>query len=452
MISRRDFLIQSLILSGSTLTSSCIRSDKFKSSFNPNIKSFVNLYMLGGPSQIDLFDYKPELYKKSGMRINRFLTKGGQLGGKLLKPISKFSQHGNSGAWVSDLLPNIAKLSDDITFLKSVTSPSLIHLDAQMYSLTGSLTATHPYIGSWIHHGLNYKGLMPSPFIMTDSLGDPRSFPQAINQMDLPHSSKQIQISSVKSLSNELNSLNYKSSKEAKKYLNLLAEVNKLGENFQTTASHQFQTAYLIQEKFKYLTKKNGYDTETQKLYGVNKIGENHYADQLILARHLIENESPYIQIFCGNEQDSTSWDHHFQIKDIVSMCKKMDRATYGFIQDLKNRSLFDQTLILWGGEFGRLPFIDEDGGPDDPRNGRPHNNMANTMWLSGGGIKKGITIGETDELSLKYADRPIDQMEIWATVMHLLGLNHKGLHYFENGHRVDYIGSKFNVISEILS
>ena len=451
-LNRRDFLIRSLLLScGGGTFNSCNPLGVGGGSSNSKVKSFINLYMLGGPSQMDLFDYKPELYKRSGKRIDEFLTKGGQIGGVLLKPLSKFSQYGSSGAWVSDLLPYTAKMVDDLTFLKSVTSPSLVHLDAQTYSLTGSLASNTPFLGSWINYGVNAKNEMPSPFIMTDELGDPRSFPKAIQGFSIPNNLKQIKISSISKLSRELTSLLYSKEKDVQSYLSTLQKINDLGEDFGTSSGHFFNSTYLMKEKLKYLIRKNGYDEETKKLYGVNSVGENNYADQLILARHLVELEVPFVQIFCGNELDDTSWDHHFDINYLVNMCKKMDRATYGFIQDLKSRSLLDQTLVHWGGEFGRLPFIDEDGGPDDPTFGRPHNNMANTTWITGGGVKKGLTIGETDELSLRYVDRPIDHMEIWVTVMHLLGIDYKNLNYVINNKKVDFVGKRFNLISEIL-
>lgn len=406
---------------------------------------------------MELFDYKPELYKQDGKTIKDFLAATGQVGGKIIKPISKFSQHGESGAWVSDLLPNIAKISDELAFIKSMTSPSLQHLDAQIYHNTGSIKEGSPFIGSWVSHIFGAKNPnTPCPFVMTDPNGYPRSFNKFITPNFLNNNSRRLVFSKVTRLKEKLEALIYSDSKNQRQFLETLNALNALhnkgDDPLLNARSELFNLAYKLNHKFSKNLSNEYYDRDTQKLYGVMKMGENHYADQLIYSRFLVEEEAPYIQIISSNEKDPTSWDHHFKLgADIRSMCLKVDRPIYGFIKDLKKRSLLDQNLILWSGEFGRLPIIDDDTPDGSPSTGRGHNNMAGTAWFAGAGIKKGITLGETDELSLRATKDKVDPCDLWATVFHLMGVDHKELSFSIEGNKHRLTTDQNKILKKIL-
>ncbi len=400
---------------------------------SPGQKSIVFLHMNGGPSQIDLFDYKEELYRKNGKSINYFKSEKGQIGGTLLKPISTFKKRGESGIWVSDLLPNISKHVDQMTIIHSLSVTSLNHYDAQLEQFTGTTNLGGIHVGHWINDYL-YKNNklhtnIPNFILMHDELGEIRSFPD-ITDLGLNTSPKSfISFSTLDSLRVNLNNIAY-SGNDSSFFINLLSKLNKNSSS--TLSKKRLDSLKLVLESKNTLIKtlsKIKYDYRIKRIYGVSKEGENSYVDQLLFAKELIKLGIPLIQINSGDTDDASSWDHHFKLSDLNKMCSKIDLATSGFIKDLQESHLLQKSAIFWGGEFGRLPIIDEKGAPENSKEqGRGHNNLASTCWIIDDGVKKGHIYGETDEIGLKTVSNKVHYGDIWATLLYLINIDHRDL------------------------
>lgn len=419
-------------------------------------KSIVFLHMNGGPSQIDLFDYKPELIKRDGQELTKFVSEKGQRGGVLKKPISKFKQRGKSGIWVSDLLPHIAEHVDDISLINSLNVSNLLHEFAQIEQFTGSTHQGSPHIGSWINYGLfenanllrgnEYK--LPGFFYFNDPIGPKRTFPLTLSNTLINGKQGYVVIDKINNFIKALDSTIY-NKKEMNQFLSILEEIEEKPSSHLDYLNLMFNS----REKIKDIIGKNEYDKETSKLYQVDEIGQNYLADQLILTTKLLKENVPYIQINVGNKEDETSWDNHFNSDDLVSMCKKTDFYIAKFLEDIKRQGLIDQVVIAWGGEFGRLPCIDiGDKPPNVVSSGRGHNNLAGAVWLTGTGIKKGFSFGKTDEIGLSTVENPVTYGDIWATLLHLIGLDHNQLKYIHEGQEMRYTKPEHKIIKQILS
>lgn len=462
-MNRRDFITyQAMLLSGlyNLNTFAQKRPDNLVNKNNTKVKTLIHLFMVGGPSQIELFDYKPELYKKDGKTIDNFVSEKGQVGGKIMKPITNFQQYGDSGHWFSDLLPNLAKHADDLTFIKSLTCRSLNHLLAQYELNTGHTTPGSPFVGAWIDYALEKNNSkLPNMAVMADVLGQPRSAPACWNSF-LPGTSSKVVINEMRKTLDELQSFEFTDKKTVDMFMKGLKDLNQASSYAKHPVLKQreelFEFINRARTSLLDLITPGDYTEREQKLYGAKRFGENPLVDRLILARKLAEYEVPYVQICIGNEQNPTSWDHHFNIDHIVGMSKKIDRPLYGFLQDMKERELLDESLVLFAGEFGRTPITDdilEKGGKEvSDSTGRGHNNNANSIWLAGSGVKAGHSFGETDELSLHSVKDPITIGDLWATILHLMGIDHNKLIVEENGETKRLTTNSNRIIEQILS
>lgn len=395
-------------------------------------KSLVVLFMTGGPSQMELFDHKPELYRRNGQTVSGFADEKGKTEGTILAPVSRFTQHGRSGQWVSDLLPRTAALSDELTFIKSVNGSSNNHALAQMEFLTGNISSGHPFAGAWINHALpQRRSSLPGAIVMTDPLGPPRTNSFAWESGQLRHAASKVVFSEVGSFRRSLRRFFYDEKEQYERFLRQLEASSRLApptgldETALRARLENMALIYSAREELRHVLDLGTVTEEERALYGMDQPLSRNLAEQLLVARRLVEAEVPYVQIFCGNEEDPTSWDHHATLDDIFSMSKKIDHPVSGFLVDLKRRGLLDHTIVLWGGEFGRLPVRDMDQ-PDFK--GRNHNERANSIWLTGAGIKKGFSYGETDELSMRTVKDRVEMGDVWATIMHLMGIRHDTL------------------------
>lgn len=428
--------------------------DLFKSFLRPKsrVKSVIVLSMVGGPSQLETFEYKPELNKSHGKTISGFADFLGNEGGVIQKHWVPFKQYGQSGKWVSDLLPNIATLSDELTFIHSLNASSKLHTAAQLEFNTGSIFEGNPFSGAWINYGLNRaQKNLPNMVIMSDPKGPPRAGDRTWQSGNLPNGNSKIFMGHPGLFAEELKQLRYSAPSEHQNFLNLLKETNKLGKLKGTLFNKresEFQNIFDIKDEMLKAVDLKISDEEV-KLYGVHNQNAAAFAKQLLVARNLIEKNVPFIQINCGNLEDENSWDNHFNMADIKMMTNKIDRPIYGFITDLKRRGLLDDVIILWGGEFGKLPVYDK---REPNSTGRSHNDGANTIFMAGGGLKKGFSYGVTDEISLNTVQDKVEIGDIWATILHLMGINHEELNYENNlaKHRFTKKGSR--VIKEILA
>ncbi len=409
-------------------------------------KSVIWLYMEGGPSGIDLFDPKPALDRSHGKRLSGVETFFGSPGPLMRSPY-KFKRHGQSGAWVSDRLPAIARCVDDIAFLKSVHCESNSHAPAMFQMNTGLTRPGFPSAGAWVTYGLGSENKnFPGYVVMGNRIGT-KGGPLNWSAGFLPSAYQgtllRAQGTPILNLARPANV----SREQQRAALDLAARLNRshlqrhAGEPDLEARMGSFEMAYRMQDEAQQVVEVNKEPEETRRLYGIDNPVTRPYGTKLLLARRLVERGVRFVQAYCDDQ-----WDAHENLKDNHdARCAETDLPVAGLLTDLKRRGLLDSTLVIWGGEFGRLP-ISEKGV------GRDHNPHGFVVWLAGGGIRGGTSHGETDELGHKAAANPVSVPDLHATVLHLLGLDHKKLTYPHNGRRYRLTDVSGEVIRPILT
>ena len=414
--------------------------------FAPKAKRVIYLHMVGGPSQLDLYDYKPkmgEYYDKDlpdSVRMGQRLTT--MTSGQKRFPIApskyKFKQHGKSGMWVSEMLPHTAKMVDDMCFIRSMNTEAINHEPAITLMQTGNMVTGRPCLGSWASYGLGS---------MNENL------PTFVVLVAKPSNTEQVQAISARLwssgyLSGEHAGVSFRSGGDPILYINNpdgvgpevrrrtldgLKALNELtyervGDPETHTRIQQFELAYRMQSSVPDLTDLSKEPESTFKLYGEdakNKPGS--FAHSVLLARRMAERGVRFIQIYHNN------WDHHGNLTGrMPDQCKDVDQPCAGLIQDLKQRGLLDETLVIWGGEFGRTIY--SQGGLTKDNYGRDHHPRCFTMWMAGGGSKPGTAYGETDEFSYNIVKDPVHIRDFHATVLQLLGFDHQRFTYRYQG------------------
>ena len=404
--------------------------------FPPKVKNVIYLHMVGGPSQMDLFDYKPQMAEWYDKDLPESVRNGQRLttmtSGQSRFPIApskfKFAQHGQCGMWLSELLPYTAKCVDDMAFIRSMHTQAINHEPAIQYLQTGNEIAGRPCIGSWVSYGLG-------------SLN--KNLPTFCVLVATPTNTEQIQAISARLWSSgylpgEHAGVSFRSSGDPILFINnppgvsthlrraqldglrRLNEMNyaAVGDPETHTRIQQFEMAFRMQASVPELTALSNEPESTYALYGEEAKKPGTFASSALLARRLVERGVRFVQIYLNN------WDHHSNVGGrLPSQCKDIDQATYGLIQDLKARGLFDSTLIIWGGEFGRTIY--SQGGLSKENYGRDHHPRCFTMWMAGGGVKGGTIYGETDDFSYNIVKDPVHVRDFHATILHLLGIHH---------------------------
>jgi Protein of unknown function (DUF1501) len=447
--SRRQFLQHSGLNLGAVALASLLHEQTMaapsdplaprKPMLRPRAKRVIYLHMIGAPSQLDLFENKPELNKRHGEDCPESLLKGRRfafIGGKLKLAGTKFhfAKHGQSGQEISELLPHLAKVADDIAIVKTLHTEEINHAPAQMFLHTGFGRGGRPSFGSWVTYGLGSEnrdlpayvvllsgplggagtslwanGFLPSVHqgIQFRSSGDPVLF--LSNPKGQTQSDRRRIYDTVKSLNTQH-----------------LADV---GDPEIATRISQYEMAARMQTSVPELTDLSQESPATLALYGA-KPGTASFANNCLLARRLIERGVRVVELY------DADWDHHSAIeKRLPAKCKDVDQGMSALIQDLKARGLLEDTLVIWGSEFGRTPLaqgIDGDGKSTNP--GRDHHKDAYTMWLAGGGIKGGVTVGRTDDFGFSPVENPVHVHDLNATVLRLLGLDHEKLTFKYQG------------------
>jgi hypothetical protein len=405
--------------------------------FPAKAKKVIYLHMVGGPSQMDLYDYKPQMnayYDKDlpdSVRNGQRLT--GMTSGQARFPIApskyKFAQHGKSGMWVTELLPQTAKCVDDMAFIRSMHTEAINHEPAICAMQTGNMVTGRPCIGSWVSYGLGSLNNNLPTFVVLVA--------EPTNKEQLQAISGRLWSSGF--ISGEHAGVSFRSAGDPILYINNppgvsqairrkqldgLQKMNQLtstlvGDPETHTRIQQFEMAYRMQANVPELTEVKNEPESTYKLYGEEARKPGTFAYSALLARRLVERGTRFVQVYLNN------WDHHGNLGGrMPSQCKDIDQATYGLINDLKQRGLFDETLIIWGGEFGRTIY--SQGGLTHDNYGRDHHPRAFTMWMAGGGSKGGTIYGETDDFSYNIVKDPVHVRDFHATVLHLLGINHE--------------------------
>ena len=429
-----------------------------KPMFPAKAKSVIFLFMYGGPSHIDTFDYKPALYKLDGKTIEiKTHGRGGHKNtGRVVGPKWKFKQYGKSGQWISDLFPNLAKHADDLAFIKSMQADSPIHGSAMLQMNSGQILSGHPCLGSWVNYGLgSVNENLPGHVVMLDSTGGPISGAKNWTSGYMPATYQGTVMRSKGAPILNLNRQNELTEKQQRAMLDTLKKYNSqhLSDRVHNTNLAARISSYELAFKMQAhapeavdLTKEN---VKTLEMYGVNNSKTAEFGKKCLLARRMVERGVRFIQLYAGGAHNDQNWDAHGDLeKNHNYHCGRTDQPIAALIQDLKDRGLFDETLIIWGGEFGRQPTAEYAKGT-----GRDHNAKGFTMWMAGGGIKGGVSVGQTDELGNEAVEKPFHVRSLHATVLHQMGIDPNALSYFYGGLDRKLVGVEhIDPIKEIIS
>ncbi|GAB3250816.1 DUF1501 domain-containing protein [Larkinella harenae] len=410
------------------------------SQFSPKAKRVIYIHMAGSPSQLELFDYKPELMKYHGKDCPQELLEGKKFAfirgvPKMLGPQGKFAQHGQSGAWISDYLPHLQTVADELTFIKSMYTDQFNHAPAQLLMHTGNARLGRPSIGSWVTYGLGSEndnlpgfivlasggkqpdagksvwgsGFLPTVYqgVQCRTDGDPVLYvsdPQGMN--------RDIRKQTIDAI-NDINRQQYEDVKDPE----ILTRIS------------QYEMAFKMQ-----MSVPDAMDIKSEPEYILNAYGvdpnKGSFARNCLLARRLVERGVRFVQLF------DWGWDTHGTSKDgsietgLRDKCTESDQAVTALLKDLKQRGLLDETLVVWGGEFGRTPMQENRDGQTMPFMGRDHHLDAFTVWMAGGGVKRGFSYGETDDIGYYATKDKVHVHDLQATILHLLGFDHTQLTY----------------------
>ena len=413
--------------------------------FAAKAKRVIYLFQSGGPSQLDLFDHKPGLANLRASELPDSVRRGQRLTGMTATqtafPIApsmyKFAQHGQSGAWLSELLPNLAKVADNIAFVKSMHTEAINHDPAVTFFQTGFQIAGRPSIGAWLAYGLgsDNKDLPAFVVMVSQGTGSPNDQPlydRLWGSGFLPTRYQGVKLRSIGDPVLHLQNPAGMNTDGRRRFIDDVNALNQIkleemGDPEISTRIAQYEMAYRMQASVPELTDLAKEPDRVFELYGPESRKPGTFAANCLLARRLAERGVRFIQLF------HRGWDQHNTLpKAIPGQAQDIDRASYGLITDLKERGLLDDTLVVWGGEFGRTVYCQGKLTADDY--GRDHHPRCFTMWMAGGGIKPGITYGETDDFSYNIASDPVHVHDLHATIMQCLGVDHTRLTYKYQG------------------
>jgi hypothetical protein len=444
-ITRRHFFSRCGVGVGSMALGSLMARDAAlapkRTHFPAKAKSVIFLFMAGGPSQLDMFTRKPELQKRNGQPIPESFTKGKRFAfmdsshrNNLLASKFSFRQHGQSGAWVNDLLPHTASIVDDLAFIHTCKTDLFNHAPAKFYMNTGSGLFGRPSMGAWVTYGLgSLCDDLPGFVVLQSGPRGPRGGAVLWGSGVLPTTYQGVPLRNTGdpivnlSTPKEISAAQQRQVVDAVRELNLKRLVE-TGDQEITTRINAYEMAYRMQTSAPELMDIQGESQATLDLYGIKDIKETTFARNCLLARRLVERGVRFVQLY------DTNWDHHGGPtenleKHMPEKCRDIDQSCAALVKDLKQRGLLDDTIVIWGGEFGRTPM-----GEVRESTGRNHHIDAFTMWFAGGGFKPGVQYGETDEFGFGAVENPVHVHDIHATILHQLGLNHERLTFRSQG------------------
>lgn len=421
--------------------------------FAPRAKSVIWLFMEGGPSHIDLFDPKPDLVKLAGKPLppsfGRPITAMGTADNALLPSKRTFKRHGRSGIWVSDWYPEIARHVDDMTVIRSCWADGLNHVGSVCQMNTGAILAGRPSIGAWVEYGLGTANRdLPAFVILLDDkepIGGAKNWSSGF----LPAAYQGTQFRPGGAPVLDLLPPSTVTDEQQRSKLDFLNQLNRQfsrsrGDDAELEARIEtYELAYRMQSSAPEVVDLSRETAATRRLYGLDDEQTAKFGTNCLLARRLVERGVRFVQLYCGT---GSQWDAHTDIEgNHAKMCAISDRPIAGLLADLKQRGLLDETLVIWGGEFGRTPM-------SESTKGRDHNPWGFTVFMAGGGVKGGQVIGSTDEVGLRAIDRPIHVNDLHATILHLMGLNHYRLTYKHNGRDERPTVNGGNVVQEVFA
>ena len=434
---RRTFLGQSAFGLGAAALSTLIHDSADTAEqglrnlphFPSKAKRVIFLCMSGGPSHLETFDYKPELKKRDGQPMPESFTKGqpiAQLQGQKLKVLghlTNFSQYGESGQTISDFLPWTAKIADDITIVRSMVTEQINHDPAQTFINTGTAISGRPSMGSWVTYGLGAETHDLPGFVVLTSTGGRNPQPIASRQWSSGFLPGRFQGVEFNASGDPVHYVRRPSGISVSEQTRVVESINRLNEYRNRvilnpdleTRIRAYEMAFRMQASVPKLMDLSEEPQHILEMYGA-KPGDGSFASNCLLARRLAERGVRFIQLY------HRGWDHHGDLARYMNVCCSLtDQAAYALIADLKARDMLDETLVIWGGEFGRTPMFQGKGGP-----GRDHHIKGFSMWLAGGGVRGGMTYGATDELGYHAVDDVVNVRDLHATMLHLLGIDHR--------------------------
>ncbi len=427
--------------------------------FKPRAKRVIFLFMQGGVSQVDSFDYKPRLEKDDGQMLDfddsREIAKTGKSGAqRVMKPLWDFRQHGQSGLWVSDLFPEMAKHADDLCVIRSMHTEGIAHGPATLFLHTGSTNFIRPSMGAWVNYGLGSENEnLPGFVTISPSLGNggPRNYGNAflpaiyqgtaIGRAGLP--AKESTIRNLRPA---------RSPEEARRQFDLLRDLNaeqlrrKPGESELEAVINSYELAWRMQGEAPQVLDFAKESPETLALYGIGEKDTDNFGRQCLLARRMCESGVRFVQVNYGDNTNNPAWDQHSNLKKHGEHARAVDRPISGLLTDLKQRGLLEDTIVWWGGEFGRTPYAEKNG------TGRDHNPNGFSIWLAGGGVKRGVAYGETDEFGHHAVTDKVHMHDLHATLLHALGLDHEALTYRYAGRNFRLTDVYGNVVQDIFA
>ncbi len=443
--SRREMLTTAGMGFGALPLAAFMQSDA-SAGVNPNAatvphrrtkaKSVIFLFMEGGPSHIDLFDPKPLLRKMAGQRLpdsfEKPVTAMGEVNSPLLADQRRWAQHGESGLWVSDWLPHTAKCVDDLAVIRSCWSQGINHAGGVCSMNTGSPIAGGPSLGAWVNYGLgSVNENLPAFVVMQDTNA---SVVNGARNWGTGFMPAIYQGTAFNTTGNPISNLSRPKSEDEAAQTRKLTALDFLNRRHASARPQQteleariagYELAFRMQASAPEAVDLTSETEQTQALYGMDDKTTATFGRQCLLARRMVERGVRFVQLYHGA---GSKWDSHSAIeKNHTMLCKQTDKCVAGLLRDLKQRGLLDSTLVIWGGEFGRTPMSEKG-------DGRDHNPTGFTMWMAGGGLKGGQTIGSTDELGLHAVEDRLHIHDLHSTIMWLLGLNHREVVYYDKG------------------
>ena len=449
--SRRDFLLRSGGGFGAVACSAMLAAEKSARAsgkrvapsglasaphFTPRAKQVIYLFMHGGPSHVDLFDSKPDLLKYAGQPLpesfGEVMTRRKVAANPLLGPIKPFRPRGESGIEISDFLPHMAQVADELCVLRSCHGDSVNHPQSVYQMNTGSILMGKPSLGSWVAYGLGTENRdLPAFVVLPDPGGGLKGGPPAWGSGFLPAT---FQGTTVRPGASPILHLNRPEGMSAERQQRLLEFIN--NRNREHLAARDFddelsaridsyELAFRMQSTAPALVDLSGETASTLALYGVDRKETREFGTRCLLARRMIERGVRFVQLYSG---DTNGWDAHKDVaKNHGQYCRATDKPVAGLLRDLRQRGLLDDTLVIWGGEFGRMPMSEQG-------TGRDHNPWGYSVLFAGGGVKGGLTYGATDPVGLRAEENPLHIHDLHATILHLLGLDHEQLTFFHGG------------------
>lgn len=451
-VSRREFFGRSATGLGTAALASMLATDGQAANriaglsevphFKPKAQRVIYLFQNGGPTHVDLFDYKPKLQAMHGQPVpaeyigeKRFSTMTGNASGKLmLAPVEPFRQHGQSGAWVSGFLPHTASIADDVCFIHSLHTEQVNHAPAIQFLLSGGEQPGRPTAGAWLSYGLGSDNDSLPAFCVMTSVSKGTSCGQIFYDFYwgsgfLPSRFQGVKFRASSDPVLYLQNPDGMTRRMRRNWLDDIARLNELkladyGDPEIATRIAQYEMAYKMQASVPELTDFSDETEATLALYGPQVKEPGTFAYNCLMARRLAERGVRFVQLM------HAGWDQHGSVTtELYTQCKDTDQPSAGLVQDLKQRGLLDDTLVIWGGEFGRTPFLQ--GNIDDrPKWGRDHHPYAFSIWMAGGGVKAGFQYGQSDDLGINIASDGVHVHDFQATLLHLLGIDHERLTY----------------------